>query len=401
MPAHHVYANGHEIASRASDGQSNAMGDVCFSPPTPAKVGVPVPYPNTVFGKDIRNGSRTVFIAGKEVALSDKSHFHTSIGDEGATKLYKKGAISNNVGGRAFFTSWSPNVKIEGEGIPRNMDTVTHNHSNPTNTGLFPFLSRSAIAEKCDKTKKRINTACAPDDGKDNNGRRGRGGRSKGKDDAPAPPYNKHWRKDHCDLLNFKTGSLKGEELEKYMEEVKNARDKIAEAKENMDVLLDEYLAKIASEGAEKFIDNLAGKIGRDAAYAGGGALAGCAGGAAAGVWFWGIGAVPGCLIGMGAGFTAGNAAAKIHSAFDIYSMVIDANELRKMLQDNLDYPKLKDTFKDVLDENLENFDPIQKYTNPDGSVDEQGANQFLADMQDFMANANDCTRARKCNIVA
>ncbi|MCY1357105.1 GHH signature containing HNH/Endo VII superfamily nuclease toxin 2 [compost metagenome] len=59
--AHHVYANDNEIASKSADGKSSAaFPDTCFSPPTPPAGGVPIPYPNTCFARDISNGSRSV-----------------------------------------------------------------------------------------------------------------------------------------------------------------------------------------------------------------------------------------------------------------------------------------------------------------------------------------------------
>src|SRR5690242_9139259 len=97
-----VFANGNEIAAKSADGASIAcQPDVCFSPGAPMP-GVPVPYPNSVFARDLDNLSRTVFIKGTGAALEDKSYFSTSYGDEPATPGMKKGIISGKIQGRAY-----------------------------------------------------------------------------------------------------------------------------------------------------------------------------------------------------------------------------------------------------------------------------------------------------------
>src|SRR5690606_37931104 len=87
LMATHVYANGNEIASKSASGSSrHAFPDVCHTaPPTasgPFPPGVPIPYPNTCHAADITNGSRTVFILGKEIALENHSYFSVSEGDD-------------------------------------------------------------------------------------------------------------------------------------------------------------------------------------------------------------------------------------------------------------------------------------------------------------------------------
>jgi hypothetical protein len=110
--ATHVYANGNEIASKSADGSSkHAFPDICHTPPataspTPIKPfppGVPIPYPNSCHASDITNGSRTVFILGKEIALENHSYFSVSEGDDAATRKLAKGIISGAVKGRCFF----------------------------------------------------------------------------------------------------------------------------------------------------------------------------------------------------------------------------------------------------------------------------------------------------------
>lgn len=126
-----VFANGREISCKTSDGRSiAAFPDVCFTPPlTPATPpGVPVPYPNTAMASNTSNGSKTVKISSKEIMLKDKSFFKTSMGDE-AGSAPKKGVITSKIKGKAYFISWSMNVKVEGENVVRHMDLTTHNHA--------------------------------------------------------------------------------------------------------------------------------------------------------------------------------------------------------------------------------------------------------------------------------
>lgn len=126
---HNVFANGHEMVAKAGDSKTMAnFPDVCFSPPYPAKVGVPIPYPNTAFAKDTTNGSVTVFINKKEIMQRDKSFLKTSTGNEPATDQFKKGALTNVIKGKCYFRSWSMNVYIEGYNACRDKDLTTNNH---------------------------------------------------------------------------------------------------------------------------------------------------------------------------------------------------------------------------------------------------------------------------------
>ncbi|WP_316679411.1 DUF4150 domain-containing protein, partial [Ralstonia chuxiongensis] len=97
-----------------------------------------IPYPNTAFAKDITNGTATVFIHGKEVAIEDHSYFATSTGNEPATQAFNKGVATGVITGKAYFTQWSSNVFFEGFGVPRHTDLVGHNQgSAPSNTALL------------------------------------------------------------------------------------------------------------------------------------------------------------------------------------------------------------------------------------------------------------------------
>lgn len=160
-----VFANGMEVSCKAADGKSIAcFPDVCFTPPqTPATPpGVPIPYPNTAFAKDTTKGSRTVKISRKEVMLRNKSHFKTSTGDE-AGCAPKKGVMTSKIKGKAYFTRWSMDVKVEGKNVVRNLDMTTHNHGSfPSNTGPWPYVDTAAFApgSACDKNIQDEKDAC-------------------------------------------------------------------------------------------------------------------------------------------------------------------------------------------------------------------------------------------------
>jgi hypothetical protein len=144
--ANDVFANGREIACKAADGKSIcAFPDVCFTPPqtqvTPP--GVPIPYPNTAFASDTSEGSKNVKISGKEVMLKNQSYFKKSTGDEAGTL---KGVINKKVSGKAYFNSWSMDVKIEGQNVVRHFDLTTHNHgSNANEAAPWPYINEAAF----------------------------------------------------------------------------------------------------------------------------------------------------------------------------------------------------------------------------------------------------------------
>lgn len=143
-----VFANGREVSCKAADGKSICcFPDVCFTPPenptTPP--GVPIPYPNTGMASDATAGSKTVKISGKEVMLKNQSHFKKSMGDEAGCAA-KKGVLTSVNRGKVYFTSWSMDVKVEGENVVRHMDLTTHNHASyPSNTAPWPYADAVAF----------------------------------------------------------------------------------------------------------------------------------------------------------------------------------------------------------------------------------------------------------------
>jgi len=147
--ANQVYANGREISCKAAGGKSiAAFPDVCFTPPqTPATPpGVPIPYPNTGVSSDTSDGSKNVKISGKEIMMKDSSPFSKTSGNE-AGSAPKKGVITSKNTGKAFFNSWSMDVKVEGSNVVRHLDIMTHNHgSKPGNTPPWPYTDKMKAA---------------------------------------------------------------------------------------------------------------------------------------------------------------------------------------------------------------------------------------------------------------
>lgn len=139
-----VYADGKEIVAKKSDCKVvAALPDVCLSPPPPPTGPVPIPYPDSSFASDLKDGSKDVAIGGGPVALQDKSHYKTSpLGDEASTKNFGANVIDHTNAGKTYNAAFSMDVKVDGKGVPRAMDMATSNHSagqpagNPTGVNL-------------------------------------------------------------------------------------------------------------------------------------------------------------------------------------------------------------------------------------------------------------------------
>jgi hypothetical protein len=165
--ANDVFANGREISCKAADGKSiAAFPDVCLSPPTPPAGPVPLPYPNTAYASDTAGGSKRVRISGKEVMLRDSSYFKKSTGDEAATQGLPKGFVTHALQGKAYFNSWSMDVKIEGQNAVRHLDLTTHNHmSKPGQTPPWAHIDTGTFAKSnaCKKDREQVKRACNPE----------------------------------------------------------------------------------------------------------------------------------------------------------------------------------------------------------------------------------------------
>jgi Domain of unknown function (DUF4150) len=118
-----VYANGNSISHSGDGEQFIALApDVCKTP-SPAGP-VPVPYPNTAMSSDLASGSTSVKIAGNPVALAD-SNIKMSTGDEAGSA--GGGVVSSKIKGKVTWLLYSMDVKFEGKGVVRFLDSTMHN----------------------------------------------------------------------------------------------------------------------------------------------------------------------------------------------------------------------------------------------------------------------------------
>jgi hypothetical protein len=376
--ATHVYANSNEIASKSADGSSrHAFPDVCHTPPPTAKgpypPGIPIPYPNSCHASDITNGSRTVFILGKEIALENHSYFSASEGDDAATKKLAKGIISREVKGRCFFQTWSPNVKVEGRAVTRHLDLVSHNHKNPSNTGLFPYISNNHVRHDCSAEERRIKSAC---DGVEDNSEEGRrlkkkrgfmsGSRDTSENaSAPAVPRTP-WHERHCSGLLGVSSSVANTvtagDLQSYQQQFDSIKNQAIEQAANLQAFAS-HIEQEAIAWAERKALEIGGKA----------------------VVKQGVGSfLPG----------VGNAIMGAHTAYELYE---NSQELAGKLEE---VSQLIETLKEV--DNIarqasEMSDRIQAAIN---GTSGQTPSQVMFDMMDAQATLDECIRARKCNLV-
>ena len=373
MPATHVYANGQEIASKAvgtAGLSSSAAPDPCWSPPGPTAGPVVIPYANTCYADSITNGTKTVMIAGQTVAIEDVSRFDTSIGNEPATQAFAKGVATGVITGKAYFTNWSSDVIFEGFGVPRHLDLVTHNHgSMPSNTPTFPYVSRGFLGgHPCKDEEKRIKRACEPE--KDHSEtrqtlkkqskmaemlRKFRTKSGKGRRDGS----DWHWTDDHCDGLGAMVNSY-------------------AQAREYAGKLQDAY-KNLPSElglmnALKEQLTDMAFNAGRNAAAK------------------WGAKAAAKQLAGSAVP-AWGNAAMALWSAVDAAVAVGEVSEIRAVATESLE--RLEVLTKKASD--LQNL--AQKFGDVTNMSDEDVL-KLASEGQDMLATLNDCTRARKCNLV-
>lgn len=145
-----VFANNSEIACKAGGGKVIAsFPDVCLTPPPPPAGPIPVPYPNTSFSKDMKKGSKSVKIKGKEVMLKDQSFYKTSpLGNEAATKGQGAGVITHTITGKTYFVTWSMDVKFEGQNVDRHMDMTTSNHASPMANAFIINANSAKMVER-------------------------------------------------------------------------------------------------------------------------------------------------------------------------------------------------------------------------------------------------------------
>lgn len=147
--SHEVYADGMEIAGKAGMNKSIArFPDVCLSPPGPPAGPIPVPYPDTSFSSDLKEGSQTVKLGGQPAALAQQSYYQPSaLGNEAATRAWGMNVVTHQITGKTYFQAWSMDVQIEGKSVCRHLDLTSSNHASyPGGTGPMTTQEAAALA---------------------------------------------------------------------------------------------------------------------------------------------------------------------------------------------------------------------------------------------------------------
>jgi Domain of unknown function (DUF4150) len=137
-----VFANDLPLVCKGPDAVSLcAFPDVCMSPPPPPIGPVPLPFPSTAMASDLVQGSKTVKAGGASIMI-DGAFLSQTTGDEAATLAFGAGLMTGQIMGKAYPQSFSPNVQVEGKGVVRSLDLMTHNHAGamPGNTPPWPIL---------------------------------------------------------------------------------------------------------------------------------------------------------------------------------------------------------------------------------------------------------------------
>ncbi|NNF08551.1 MAG: DUF4150 domain-containing protein [Candidatus Eisenbacteria bacterium] len=138
MPAK-CSANMRTVVHKKSVGISVAFPDVCKTP-SPAGP-IPIPYPNIAMSSDTDKGSKKVKMDGEKIMIKS-SVFKMSSGDEAGVA---QGIVSNKIKGKAKFTLYSFDVKVEGKNVPRLADIMLQNRDSSPNTPPFPILQAPSI----------------------------------------------------------------------------------------------------------------------------------------------------------------------------------------------------------------------------------------------------------------
>jgi len=239
MAKNEVFANDREVACKVASGKSTCcFPDMCHAPPK----GDPLPFPNTAYAKDLQKGSRSVLITGKPVAKRDVSYFSTSTCNEPATEAFPKGVVTHTLTGKAYFASWSMDVKIEKKNVCRHIDTMTHNHaSKPGNTGPWKYFDEATKKGKCEGEEEKINEACCGD----------------------ATVRDCDWKSEHCmDLSDYPYQSKKFLDAQKNLDTtVGNMQELAKQLAEMLDLDPTEIAAEMAATQAEKVFDKIKDKI--------------------------------------------------------------------------------------------------------------------------------------------
>ncbi|EOF5082578.1 PAAR-like domain-containing protein [Salmonella enterica] len=391
-----VFINGREACSKATDGKSaGAFPDPCWSPPPPPVGPIVVPYSNTAYARDLQNGTATVFICKTMVAQKDRSFFSTSQGNEPATPGFQKGVSSGVIKGKAYFKSWSPNVKFEGLEVPRHEDLMTHNHGSTANTPPSIYVDTKTKTGPCGEEVREVERHCRPKNQKDDDKSRKAAKTRLGKivsydklkkleEKAEAIKsklgYKRNkqndWIDDHCEGLMLRPWSDK--EINKnFNAELANELKKLTNDLDNLtkEIVseIDNYFAGVLQQAQDKATQVLIDKLEKKVAIKV----------ASQGAKFVVKGAIASVPI---AGWIISGAWA----AYDVYDIWDSYDELNK----------LKEVFEEAKEIITDNKKTMKALSELMGDVSKKSPMQLIASGMDVFARLNSCTRARRCLMV-
>jgi len=122
-----ININGLSLCHRGSEGVShNTLPDVCKTPDK----GIPLPYQNEAYSRDLIKGSVSVFADGGNSVAKDGSQFAKSVFDEGGSM---GGIVSGTQLAETDWISHSFDVFFEGKPACRLTDKLFMNHRNTVN----------------------------------------------------------------------------------------------------------------------------------------------------------------------------------------------------------------------------------------------------------------------------
>ncbi|PUA27502.1 MAG: hypothetical protein B0W54_13100 [Cellvibrio sp. 79] len=126
-----VFANTRNFSHKGSGDKSMCTApDVCKTPVGSATP--PIPYPVVSQVSDLAQATSSVIIDGNPTAIASSTHTKCS-GDQAGSAT---GIISGTTGNKTQFSSYSFDVKAEGEGVVRHMDMTTMNNRNTMGINL-------------------------------------------------------------------------------------------------------------------------------------------------------------------------------------------------------------------------------------------------------------------------
>lgn len=124
-----INVNGLSLCHKGSDGRvDNTLPDVCKTPDK----GLPIPYRNRAFSKDLVKGTTSCFADGGHMVANLGSEFAVSIFDEGGSM---GGVVSGTNKAEADWITYSPDVFFEKKPACRLTDKMFMNHRNTASLG--------------------------------------------------------------------------------------------------------------------------------------------------------------------------------------------------------------------------------------------------------------------------